>query len=141
MRNWRTMSHGKRDHSHSHSHSHSQRLVAARGSLKVALYITAAFLVAEFIGAIYSNSLALFADAGHMLTDVAALSMSLTAAWFSSRRATPRKTYGFHRVEILAALMNGVLLILIALYIFYEAYLRLFNPPEVEAKLMLVVAT
>lgn len=119
--------HGHDDHAHSHSHHHVDR-GSARGSLKLALVITATFLVAEFIGAIYSNSLALLADSGHMLTDVAALGMSLAASWFSSRRATPQKTYGFYRVEILAALLNGVLLILIALYIFYEAYERLWNP-------------
>jgi cobalt-zinc-cadmium efflux system protein len=108
--------------------------------LKPALLITSAFLIAEFIGALYTNSLALLADSGHMLTDVAALSLSLGAAWFASRRATPRKTYGFHRVEILAALLNGVILVLIALYIFYEAYGRLTNPPQVHAGWMLVVA-
>src|SRR2546428_10017173 len=109
-------------------------------SLKAALFITAAFLVAEFLGAIYTNSLALLADAGHMLTDVAALSLSLFAVRFASRRATPRKTYGFYRVEILAALLNGVFLVLVALYIFYEAYHRVLNPPAVKANWMLVVA-
>src|SRR5215510_9785353 len=117
-----------------HRHSH------AKAALKPALVITAAFLIAEFIGALYTNSLALLADSGHMLTDVAALSLSLMASWFSTRRATPRKTYGFHRVEILAALLNGVILVLIALYIFYEAYGRLTDPPEVQAGWMLVVA-
>jgi cobalt-zinc-cadmium efflux system protein len=75
-----------------------------------------------------------------MLTDVAALSLSLAAVWFATRRATPQKTFGFYRVEILAALLNGVFLILIALYIFYAAYKRLLDPPEVEAGWMLVVA-
>ena len=118
-----------------HRHSH------AKTALKPALMITSAFLVAEFIGALYTNSLALLADSGHMLTDVAALSLSLAASWFATRRATPQKTYGFHRVEILAALLNGVILVLIALYIFYEAYGRLTNPPEVRAGWMLVVAS
>src|SRR5262245_12689187 len=103
-------------HSHTHDHRHS-----ARGSLKAALVITATFLVAEFLGALYTNSLALLADAGHMLTDVAALGLSFFAIQFATRRATPQKTYGFYRVEILAALLNGVLLVLISLYIFYEA--------------------
>src|SRR5438094_9008017 len=110
------------------------------GSLKAALFITSAFLVAEFLGAIYTNSLALLADAGHMLTDVAALSLSLFAVRCASRRATPRKTYGFYRVEILAALLNGVFLVLVALYIFYEAYHRVLNPPAVKADWMLLVA-
>src|SRR5437870_5972007 len=113
---------------------------SAHSSLKAALFITATFLVTEFIGAIYTNSLALLADAGHMLTDVAALSLSLFAMRFASRRATPRKTYCFYRVEILAALLNGVFLVLVALYIFYEAYHRLQNPPPVKADWMLLVA-
>jgi cobalt-zinc-cadmium efflux system protein len=117
-----------------HRHSH------AKSALKPALIITSAFLIAEFIGALYTNSLALLADSGHMLTDVAALSLSLAASWFSTRRATPQKTYGFHRVEILVALLNGVILVLIALYIFYAAYGRLTDPPEVHAGWMLVVA-
>ena len=119
---------------HAHQHSH------VKTALKPALLITSVFLVAEFIGALYTNSLALLADSGHMLTDVAALSLSLAASWFATRRATPKKTYGFHRVEILAALLNGVILVLIALYIFYEAYGRLTDPPEVRAGWMLLVA-
>jgi cobalt-zinc-cadmium efflux system protein len=126
------------DH-HGHFHPHGQRH-SARSSLKAALFITATFLVAEFLGALYTNSLALMADAGHMLTDVAALGLSFFAMRFSSRPATPKKTYGFYRVEILAALLNGVLLILIALYIFYEAYGRLLSPPQVKADWMLAVA-
>jgi len=121
-------------HSHGHDHGH------AHGSLKTALVITSVFLVAEFLGALYTNSLALLADSGHMLTDVAALSLSFFAMRFATRRATPRKTYGFYRVEILAALLNGVFLVLVALYIFYEAYHRFRNPPEVKAGWMLIVA-
>src|SRR2546422_11699207 len=113
---------------------------SAHSGLKAAIFITATVLVTEFIGAIYTNSLTLLADAGHMLTDVAALSLSFFAMRFSSRRATPRKTYGFYRVEILAALVNGVFLILGALYIFYEAFHRFTNPPPVKADWMLVVA-
>jgi cobalt-zinc-cadmium efflux system protein len=124
---------GQHDHA-GHEHGH------ARGSLKTALVITSTFLVAEFLGALYTNSLALLADAGHMLTDVAALSLSLFAIRFSTRRATARMTYGFYRVEILAALLNGVFLVLVALYIFYEAYHRFFNPQEVKAGWMLIVA-
>ena len=130
------------DMSHSgHTHEHHHDIAAsARGSLKAALIITATFLVAEFLGALYTNSLALLADSGHMLTDVAALGLSFFAIRFAARRATPRKTYGFYRVEILVALLNGVFLILIALYIFYEAYYRFLNPPEVRADWMLLVA-
>src|SRR5262245_11419055 len=124
-------------HSHARGHEHGH----ARGSLKTALIITSTFLVAEFIGAIYTNSLALLADSVHMLTDVAALSLSFFAMRFASRRATPRKTYGFYRVEILVALLNGVFLILVALGIFYEAYHRFKNPPVVKADWMLGVAS
>src|SRR6516165_9579009 len=124
-------------HGRGHDHDHHHH---ARGSLKTALLISAAFMVAEFIGALYTNSLALLADSGHMLTDVAALSLSLFAIRFATRRATPRMTYGFHRVEILAALVNGVFLVLVALYIFYEAYNRFKSPPVVKADWMLVVA-
>jgi cobalt-zinc-cadmium efflux system protein len=124
-------------HGHHHSHSYGSN---ARGSLKRALIITLIFLVAEFAGALYTNSLALLADSGHMLTDVAALSLSLAATWFSTRGTTPQKTFGFYRVEILAALLNGVFLILISLYIFYEAWDRLNNPPEIKAGWMLIVA-
>src|SRR5438105_6120819 len=121
-----------------HSREHGGH--SAHSSLKAALFITATFLVTEFVGAIYTNSLALLADSGHMLTDVAALSLSLFAMRFASRRATPRKTYGFYRVEILAALLNGFFLILVALYIFYEAFHRFRNPEQVKANWMLVVA-
>src|SRR3989449_9259354 len=101
-------------------------------SLKAALFITSAFLVAEFLGAIYTNSLALLSDAGHMLTDVAALTLSLFAVRFASRPATPRKTYGFYRLEILAALANGVTLIVLSLLICVEAYHRLRRPEAVQ---------
>ena len=133
--------------SHSGLHTHRQDGSSdadareAGGSLRAALIITASVLVFEFIGGIYSNSLALLADAGHMLTDVGALSLSYFAIWFANRPATTRKTYGFYRVEILAALLNGVFLVLISLYIFYEAYQRLLVPPSVKGDLMLVVAS
>src|SRR5881296_3250658 len=123
-----------------HAHHHHDHRHSARGSLKIALFITSTFLVAEFIGALYTNSLALLADSGHMLTDVAALGLSFFAMRFATRRATPRKTYGFYRVEILAALLNGVFLVLVALYIFYEAYHRVLNPQAVKADWMLLVA-
>src|SRR6185295_18870114 len=124
-----------------HRHHHSEEYGrSARGSLKLALIVTSVFLVAEFAGALYTNSLALLADSGHMVTDVAALSLSLAATFFATRRATPQKTFGFYRVEILAALLNGVFLILISLYIFYAAWGRMKNPPEIKAGWMLVVA-
>lgn len=126
---------------HHHSHDHHDHRHTARGSLKIAFFITATFLVVEFFGALYTHSLALLADSGHLLTDVGALGLSFFAMRFSARRATAKKTYGFYRVEILAALINGVLLVLISLGIFFEAYHRLANPPEIKADWMLVVAT
>lgn len=109
-------------------------------NLIIVFCFTSAYLVAEVIGGIWFNSLALLADAGHMLTDVFGLGLALFAIWFGERPATPEKTYGYYRVEILAALTNAVILIGISLYILYEAYQRFKNPPEVESKGMLLVA-
>ncbi|MGI8493938.1 MAG: cation diffusion facilitator family transporter, partial [Pyrinomonadaceae bacterium] len=86
------------------------------------------------------NSLALIADAGHMLTDVAALSLTLAAIWFASRPATEKKTYGYYRLEILAAFINGVALVLISLWVLYEAYERWNAPPEVKGFELTAVA-
>jgi cobalt-zinc-cadmium efflux system protein len=127
-------------HTHDHRGSAEGRARDAGGSLRIALVITATVLIVELIGGILSNSLALLADAGHMFTDVGALSLSFFALWFSTRPATPRKTYGFYRVEILAALLNGVFLVLISMFIFYEAYQRLMVPQPVRGNLMLWVA-
>ena len=115
----------------------------AKGSqrLKVVLVIVLVIMVAEVIGGILSNSLALLGDAGHMLVDALALGMSLFTLKIAKRPATATKTYGYHRVEIMAALANGVTLVLVAVYIFYEAYQRFLNPPVVQTTLMLVVAT
>ena len=128
-------------HVHSDNSSPHERSDGASRSLRTALVITSVVLVIELIGGIYSNSLALLADAGHMFTDVAALSLSSFALWFAAKPATPQKTYGFYRVEILAALLNGVFLVLVALFVFYEAYDRLLDPPAVRGELMLLVAS
>lgn len=112
-----------------------------RGGLRIALVITLSVMVLEFVGGLLSNSLALLADAGHMLTDAAALGLSYFAIWFASRPATARKTYGFYRVEILAALLNGVLLVLVAFFVLREAWGRLMDPPEIQADLMVMVAS
>jgi cobalt-zinc-cadmium efflux system protein len=98
-------------------------------------------MFAEAFGGWWTGSLALLADAGHMLADVAALSLALMAVWFSTRPATPLKTFGYYRLEILAALINGVGLVLIALFIFYEAYQRWFTAPKVRSIPMMFVAT
>ena len=80
------------------------------GRLKAALVLTFLYMIAEAVGGWFANSLALMADAGHMLTDVAALILTLSAIWFASRPATPQKTFGYYRLEILAAFVNGVVL-------------------------------
>jgi len=101
--------------------------------LKIALCLTFFYLLAEAVGGWLTNSLALLADAGHMLTDVAALSLALGAIWFAARPATPSKTYGYYRLEILAAFINGVALAAIAIWVFVAAYVRFADPPEVHA--------
>jgi cobalt-zinc-cadmium efflux system protein len=97
-------------------------------------------MVAEVVGGLASNSLALLADAGHMLADGAALGLSLFAIWAAQRPATPQRTFGYHRMEILAALANGATLIAVSVLIFAEAYRRWLAPPAVRGGLMLAVA-
>lgn len=126
-------------------HSHKGPTTGTAGarhkrSLIAALALTSAYLVAEVIGAIVTGSLALMADAAHMLTDVGGLALALLAIWFASRPATPSKTYGYLRTEVLAALANAVVLLLITVYILFEAYQRFFAPPEVLSTPMLIVA-
>ncbi len=117
-----------------HHHSHSTK------QLTLALAITASWFVIELAGGIYANSLALLADAAHMLTDLAALGLSLFALKISTRPATHEMTYGYLRAEILAALANGIFLVLIGLFIFYESYQRFLTPPEIKSVPMLIVA-
>lgn len=102
--------------------------------------LTFFYLIVEVIGGFWTGSLALLADAGHMLTDVAGVGLALLAIWFAEKPASPERTYGYYRVEILAALTNAVVLIFISLYILYEAYERFRNPPEVQSAGMLAVA-
>jgi cobalt-zinc-cadmium efflux system protein len=117
-----------------HSHSNSTK------NLTLAIAITATWFVIELAGGFYANSLALLADAAHMLTDLAALGLSLFAMKISTRPATHEMTYGYLRAEILAALANGIFLVLIGLFIFYESYQRLLSPPEIKSVPMLIVA-
>ena len=109
-------------------------------SLRIALVLTAALLIVEVIGGLLSNSIALLADAGHMLTDVAALGLALFVAWFSKQPSNPQKTYGYLRWEILAALVNGSTLLLISAWILWTAVMRLRAPEAVASGLMLSVA-
>jgi cobalt-zinc-cadmium efflux system protein len=132
-----THQHGHTHH-HAHPHTHSDGLrhdhtrEASQRTLLIVLALTFIYMLAEAIGGYLANSLALLSDAGHMLTDVAALTLSLFAVRFASRPATPRKTYGFYRLEILAALANGVTLIVLSLLICFEAYHRLRRPEAVQ---------
>src|SRR3990172_13202432 len=125
-----------------HDHDASRRVNGSdRRRLVWTLVLTLAVLVAEVIGGIVSGSLALLADATHMASDVAALAISLFALWFAARPATAERTFGFQRVEILAALANGAALLVIAGLILAEAYRRLLSPPAVRGPPMLALAT
>lgn len=116
-------------------------MLHAERSLSLALLVTCAWFIVELAAGFYTNSLALLADAAHMLTDLAALSLSLFALTISARPATNEKTYGYVRAEILAALANGVILVLVGLFIAYQAYHRLLQPPPVRSTMMLAVAS
>lgn len=124
-------------HGHSHDHSHGS------GNKKALLWsflLIVAFMVVEVIGGLLTNSLALMSDAGHMLSDAVALGLSFFAIMLGERKATLSKTFGYRRFEIIAACLNGITLILISLYIFYEAFQRFSNPPEVQSTGMLMIA-
>jgi cobalt-zinc-cadmium efflux system protein len=120
-------------------HDHHHRLTKF-GRLKAALILTACGMVIEFIGGYLSNSLALISDAWHMLTHLFALGMSYLAMLLALRPITKKRTYGFYRAEVLAAFVNGMVLILIALYIVYDAVLRFMHPQEVKVGEMLLIA-
>jgi cobalt-zinc-cadmium efflux system protein len=120
-----------------HDHTHGTR---NERSLKWALALTATVLVAEGVGAFLTNSLALLSDAAHMLTDVAALLIALIALRLAKRSADSKRTFGYYRFEILAAVVNAVLLFIAAVYILIESYQRLQNPREVASTGMLLVA-
>jgi cobalt-zinc-cadmium efflux system protein len=108
--------------------------------LSWALALTAGFMIIEVVGGVWTGSLALMADAGHMLTDVGGLSMSLLAVWFAQKPPTSMNTFGYFRTEILAALANGVVLFLVAGFILYEAFQRIWTPPEIQSGPMLLIA-
>lgn len=141
------ISHAHHDHDQSRRHAHLSRhhsLDQGRRSsqklLIIVLSLTFVYMIAEVIGGYLANSLALLSDAAHMFTDVAALALSLLAVRFASRPATPRKTYGFYRLEILAALINGVLLIALSMLICVEAYARLRQPEEVDGRMLILIS-
>lgn len=120
---------------------HLAELAPDRRRLLIVLAITVFFFAAELIGGIYANSLALMTDAVHVLTDIAALCLSLLALWISSRPASGAKTFGYLRAEILGALFNGLLLWVLVVFVWFEAAQRLRNPPAVHSPTMMAVAT
>ena len=121
----------------SHNHTHRGE---ERSKLVLACALTGTMFIVEGIAGFLTNSLALLSDAGHMLTHMIALLISLGAIMFASRPPTARKTYGFYRLEILAALFNGATLFLITLWIFFHAYKRIINPEPVASGHMFIVA-
>ncbi|WP_339194349.1 cation diffusion facilitator family transporter [Aeribacillus sp. FSL W8-0870] len=127
-------------HHHSHDHHDFNRENNKKG-LIIALLITVGILLLEFFGGLMTNSLALLSDSGHMLSDASSLALSLIAIWFAAKPASPNKTYGFYRFEILAALFNGVTLFVIAGFIIWEAVQRFFNPPTVASGSMMLIAS
>jgi cobalt-zinc-cadmium efflux system protein len=143
-----------RSHNHSHSHSHSHGGHSHHGhshhghshgpnnkaGLLFAFVITAGIMVLEFVGGLVTNSLALLSDSGHMLSDAAALALSLAAMWFAARPSSAKRTFGFHRFEILAALLNGVSLFVISGFIIAEAIKRFWEPPTVASGSMMIIA-
>ncbi|MGB5545254.1 MAG: cation diffusion facilitator family transporter [Polyangiales bacterium] len=128
-------------HQHHHHHGAADEVEGNRRRLTMALVLTATYMVAEIVGGLAANSLALLADAGHMFSDAAALGLSLVAVMLAQRPATQQRTYGFHRAEILAALINGAALLALSVLIAREAWERLAAPPEVHGGLMLAVAS
>ena len=123
------------------SHTHALPSTENERALRFALALTGSFLIAEVIGGVLTGSLALISDAAHMLTDTAALAIALAAIRIARRPADRRRTYGYHRFEILAAAFNAMLLFAVALYILVEAYRRFTSPPEIHSVGMLVVAS
>jgi cobalt-zinc-cadmium efflux system protein len=126
--------------SHADAHDHGPAGRSRRRPLALALTITAVYTLAEVVGGILTGSLALLADAGHMLSDNVALALALFAVWLAAKPPTPERTFGYKRAEILAALANGVTLVAISLWISVEAYRRFQDPPEVLGGWMLLIA-
>ncbi|HJR95403.1 MAG TPA: cation diffusion facilitator family transporter [Gaiellaceae bacterium] len=121
-------------------HGHDHGRVESRRALGAALALTASYTVVEVVGGLLAGSLALLADAVHMLSDNIALAVALAAAWLATRPATPERSFGFKRAEVLAALANGVMLVALAIWIFVEAAVRLRDPGDVLGWWMLAIA-
>ncbi|HEY7696779.1 MAG TPA: cation diffusion facilitator family transporter [Vicinamibacteria bacterium] len=130
-------------HSHfpgSTRHDHGSSRGGSRRAMVAAFFLTSGFMVAELVGGLLANSLSLIADAGHMVSDAAALGLGLFAMWMASHPHTERRTFGFHRAEILAALANGSLLMALSFLVIWQAFARLQQPQDIESGLMLGVA-
>lgn len=127
-------------HDHHHDHDHDHGRDGNKKGLLIALIITAGIMLLEFFGGLFTNSLALLSDSGHMLSDTSSLVLSLVAIWFAARPASPNKSYGFYRFEILAALFNGLTLFLVAGFIIWEAWERFWSPPAVASGQMMLIA-
>lgn len=127
------------EHSHSNS-SHSHVHTTNKRALLISFILIASFMFVEFIGGLATNSLALLSDAGHMLSDAVALGLSLSAVIFGERAATSDKTFGYKRFEILAALLNGVILVLLSIYICKEAIERFSEPAQVLGEGMMIIS-
>lgn len=130
---------GEHPKEHHGTHKHTHRTLGRR-RLAIAIALTGSMMVVEFYGGIISNSLALISDAGHMLTHFFALSLSYGAIVIACRPTTKEKSFGLYRIEVLAAFINGITLILITAYLFHEAYLRILSPQPIAELEMLVVA-
>lgn len=125
---------------HNHNHSHDHAHGADKKVLFISFIIITCYMVIEAVGGFLTNSLALLSDAGHMLSDSISLGIALLAFIMGEKAASHSKTFGYKRFEILAAVLNGVTLILIALFIFYEAIERFSNPPQVATTGMLIIS-
>jgi cobalt-zinc-cadmium efflux system protein len=125
---------------HGHSHALATAAGGQRRRLAIVLGLTVTVLVATVVGAVLSGSLALVADAGHMATDAAGIALALGAVTLAQRPARGQRTFGWQRVEILAAVANGLLLVGVAGYVLVEAVQRIGDPPEIESRLMLTIA-
>lgn len=119
-----------------HSHGHAAGRSADRSRLKLVLVVTVSVIVLEVVGALLSGSLALLADAGHMVTDAAAVALALSASYMATLPATSKRTFGFHRAEILAALVNAVVLLVVCTYLVWSGIHRLLDPVPIEGDLM-----
>src|SRR3954462_10373218 len=124
-----------------HDHGHAAGRAEDRARLRVVLGVTACVMVLEVVGWLVTGSLALLADAGHMATDAAAIVLALGASYVATRKAGPRSTFGLHRAEVLAALVNSVVLLAVCGYLLYAGIARLASPQHVDAGPMVAFAT